>query len=100
MVKLVALYKIPENIEDFEKHYYEIHMPLVEKMPGLLRAEVSKLTPMPGAENKYHMMAEMYFEDMDKLNESMASAEGRAAGKDIMGFAKDYVIMLIGEVQK
>jgi len=100
MVKLVALYKIPENIEDFEKHYYEIHMPLVEKMPGLLKSEVSKLSPMPGAENKYHMMAEMYFEDMDKLNESMASAEGRAAGKDIMGFAKDYVIMLIGEVQK
>lgn len=100
MVKLVALYKIPENIEDFEKHYFEIHMPLVEKMPGLLKSEVSKLSPMPGAENKYHMMAEMYFEDMDKLNESMASAEGRAAGKDIMGFAKDYVFMLLGEVQK
>jgi uncharacterized protein (TIGR02118 family) len=100
MVKLVALYKIPENIEDFEKHYFEIHMPLVEKMPGLLKSEVSKLSPIPGAENKYHMMAEMYFEDMDKLNESMASAEGRAAGKDIMGFAKDYVFMLLGEVQK
>jgi uncharacterized protein (TIGR02118 family) len=99
MVKLVALYKIPENIEDFEKHYYEIHMPLVEKMPGLLKAEISKLTPMPGAENKYHLMAEMYVEDMEKLNESMASAEGRAAGRDILSFAKDYVIMLFGEVK-
>jgi len=55
---------------------------------------------MPGAESKYHMMAEMYFEDMDKLNESMASPEGRAAGKDLLGFAKDYVIMMFGEVQK
>lgn len=100
MVKLVALYKIPENIEDFEKHYFEIHMPLVEKMPGLVKAEITKLAPMPGAENKYHMMTEMYFEDMDKLNESMASPEGRAAGKDIMGFAKEYVIMMLGEVQK
>jgi uncharacterized protein (TIGR02118 family) len=100
MVKLVALYKTPEDVEAFEKHYYEIHMPLVEKMPGLLKAEVSKLAPMPGAEIRYHMMAEMYFEDMDKLNESMASAEGRAAGKDIMSFAKDYVIMMLAEVQK
>jgi uncharacterized protein (TIGR02118 family) len=100
MVKLVALYKTPADIKAFEKHYFEIHMPLVVKMPGLLRAEVSKLAPMPGAEIKYHMMAEMYFEDMDKLNESMASAEGREAGKDIMGFAKDYVIMMFGEVQK
>jgi uncharacterized protein (TIGR02118 family) len=100
MVKLIALFKTPANTEDFDKHYFEIHIPLVEKMPGLLRAEVSKIAPMPGAENKFHVMAEMYFEDMDKLNESMASAEGRAAGKDIMGFAKDYVIMMLGEVQK
>ncbi len=100
MVKLVAMYKTPADAEAFEKHYFETHMPLVEKMPGLLKSEVSKLTGMPGAENKYHMMAEMYFEDMDKLNESMASPEGRAAGKDLMGFAKDYVIMMFGEVQK
>ena len=100
MVKLVAMYKTPADTEAFEKHYFETHMPLVEKMPGLLKSEVSKLTGMPGAENKYHMMAEMYFEDMDKLNESMASPEGRAAGKDLMGFAKDYVIMMFGEVQK
>lgn len=100
MVKLVAMYKTLADAEAFEKHYFETHMPLVEKMPGLLKSEVSKLTGMPGAENKYHMMAEMYFEDMDKLNESMASPEGRAAGKDLMGFAKDYVIMMFGEVQK
>ena len=94
------MYKTPADAEAFEKHYFETHMPLVEKMPGLLKSEVSKLTGMPGAENKYHMMAEMYFEDMDKLNESMASPEGRAAGKDLLGFAKDYVIMMFGEVQK
>lgn len=94
------MYKTPADAEAFEKHYFETHMPLVEKMPGLLKSEVSKLTGMPGAESKYHMMAEMYFEDMDRLNESMASPEGRAAGKDLMGFAKDYVIMMFGEVQK
>ncbi len=98
MVKLVALYKAPADVEDFDKHYFEKHMPLVEKMPGLIKSEVSKLSPMPGAENRFHILAEMYFEDMDRLNESMASAEGRAAGKDIMSFAKDYVIMMIGEV--
>jgi uncharacterized protein (TIGR02118 family) len=100
MVKLIAIYKTPADVEDFEKHYFEIHMPLVEKMPGLIKAEVSKITPMPGGENKFHLMAEMYFENMDKLNESMASPEGRAAGKDMMSFAKEYVIMMFGEVQK
>lgn len=98
MVKLIAMYKTPSDITEFEKHYYEIHMPLIEKMPGLLRTEVSKISGMPGQESKYHMMAEMYFENMDKLNESMASPEGKAAGKDLMSFAKDYVIMMFGEV--
>jgi uncharacterized protein (TIGR02118 family) len=99
MVKLIAMYKTPSDIEEFEKHYYEVHMPLIDKMPGLLKTEVSKISGMPGQESKYHLMAEMYFENMDKLNESMASPEGKAAGKDLMGFAKDYVIMMFGEVK-
>lgn len=99
MVKLIAMYKTPSDIAEFEKHYYEIHMPLIEKMPGLLKTEVSKISGMPGQESKYYMMAEMYFENMDKLNESMASPEGKAAGKDLMSFAKDYVIMMFGEVK-
>src|SRR5512146_733637 len=100
MVKLIAMYKTPADAEEFEKHYFEVHMPLIYKMPGLLKAEVSKLSGMPGQDNKYHMMAEMYFDDMDRLNESMASPEGRAAAKDLMGFAKDYVIMMFGEVKE
>jgi uncharacterized protein (TIGR02118 family) len=99
MVKLIALYKTPSDIEEFEKHYFDVHMPLIYKMPGLLKSEVSKLTGMPGQENKYHFMAEMYFENMDSLNESLASPEGKAAGKDLMGFAKDYVIMMFGDVK-
>ena len=100
MVKLIAMYKTPSDIEEFEKHYYEAHMPMIEKMPGLLRTEVSKISGMPGQESKYYLMAEMYFENMDKLNESMASPEGKAAGKDLMSFAKDYVVMMFGEVKE
>lgn len=103
MVKLVALYKKPEDAEalnSFEQHYFEVHMPLVEKTPGLLKSEVSKIKGMPGMDSKYHLMAEMYYADMDSFNAGMASPEGRAAGKDLMGFAKQYVEMLIGEVKE
>lgn len=93
------MYKTPADIEEFEKHYFEVHMPLIEKMPGLVKSEVAKISGMPGQESKYYMMAEMYFENMDKLNESMASPEGKAAGRDLMGFAKDYVIMMFGDVK-
>lgn len=99
MVKLIAMYKTPADVEDFEKHYFEVHMPLIYKMPGLLKTEISRISGMPGQDAKYHIMAEMYFENMDKLNESMASPEGKAAGKDLMSFAKDYVFMMFGEVK-
>jgi uncharacterized protein (TIGR02118 family) len=102
MVKLIALYKKPEDLETFEKHYFEVHMPLVAKIPNLIRSEVAKLSSFgqsgeSGA--KYFMITEMYFENMDKLNEGMASHEGKAAGKDLMGFAKNYVEMIIGKVR-
>ncbi len=74
-------------------------MPLVAKIPGLLKSEVAYCKGLPGMETKYHMMAEMYYENMDSLNAGMASAEGKAAGRDLMSFAKDYVQMMFGDVK-
>ena len=37
MVKLIALYRKPADIGVFEKHYFEVHIPLVEKIPNLLK---------------------------------------------------------------
>ena len=99
MVKLIALYRNPADTEEFEKHYNEVHMPLVEKIPGLLKTEVARLKGFPGQDVKYYMITEMYFEDIDSLNAGMASAEGKASGRDLMGFAKDYVEMFIGHVK-
>jgi uncharacterized protein (TIGR02118 family) len=99
MVKLIALYKKPDNVEEFEKHYYDVHMPLVSKIPGLIKSEVAKLNGLPGQDVQYYMLTEMYFENMDKLNEGMASPEGKAAGRNLMGFAQKYVEMTIGEIK-
>ena len=44
MVKLVALYKKPAAIQEFDNHYFNIHVPLANKMPGLRRTEVSRIT--------------------------------------------------------
>ncbi|HRE41023.1 MAG TPA: EthD family reductase [Ignavibacteria bacterium] len=96
MTKLIALYKKPENIEDFENKYFNEHMPLVNKMPGLIKSEVVRLKGI-GGEGKFYLQATMYFDNEDKLNEAMASPEGRASAKNLMSFAKDYVTMYIGE---
>ena len=94
MVKLVALYKKPADVEAFEKHYREIHTPLAKKMPGLKRLEVSHMTGSPGGEPKFYMMAELYFEDQNVMRTALSSPEGKAAAKDVMSFAGDLIHMM------
>ncbi len=99
MIKLVAMYKTPSDVEMFEKHYFEKHMPLVEKIPGLIKSEVSKLKDLPGTETNYYLMTEMYYEDMDSFNAAMASPEGKASARDIVNFAKDNVDFFLGKIK-
>lgn len=96
MTKLIALYKKPENVEEFENKYFNEHIPLVNKMPGLKKAEITRLKGV-GGEGKFYLQAIMYFDNEDSLNEAMASPEGKASAKNLMSFAKDYVTMYIGE---
>ena len=100
MVKLVALYKNPVNVDAFEKHYKEIHAPLARKMPGLKRLEVSHMTGSPAGEPKFHMMAELYFDDTNAMMAALGSEEGEAAAKDVMGFAGDVIHMMFANVDE
>lgn len=98
MVKLVALYKKPQDVAAFETHYKEIHAPLARKMPGLNKLEVSHMTGSPGGEPKFYMMAELYFDNQDAMFAALKSDEGKAAAKDVMGFAGDIVHMMFADI--
>jgi len=98
MVKWVAVYRKPDDVEAFDKHYNEVHAPLAAKMPGLLKMEVSKIYGTPVGESDLHLIAEMYFESKEALLEALSSTEGRAAGKDLRGFAGPLVTMHFAEV--
>lgn len=100
MVKLTALYKQPKDQKAFDKHYYQTHLPLAGKMPGLLKVEVTKYSATAmGTDSPYYLQADLYFEDKKALDNAMKSPEGKAAARDVMGFAGKLVTMIIGEVQ-
>ncbi len=98
MVKLVAVYRKPEDMEAFDRHYFEVHSPLAAKMPGLIKMEVSKVYGSPAGESDLYLLCDMYFETKEALKEALSSPEGRAAGKDLMGFAGKIVSMHFAEV--
>ena len=97
MVKLIALYKKPADVEAFEEHYTQVHIPLVEKIPGIRKTEWTRFLAAPNGEAPYYMMYEMYFENMDAYKVAMRSEENKRAGQDLMSFAKDIVTLLVAE---
>lgn len=97
MVKLIALYRNPSEPVEFDKHYFEIHIPLVRKFPGLKKIEVTRVTGAPIGEAKFHLMAEMYFDTKDAMDAALASSEGKAVTRDIMSFAADVITVFHGE---
>jgi uncharacterized protein (TIGR02118 family) len=96
-IKLIALYRKPDDVEAFMRHYEEIHAPLVRKLPFLQELRVSRVTGSPIGPPPYFLIAEMVFADRTAFDQAMASPENHAAGKDLMGFAGDLVTLMVTE---
>lgn len=98
MVKLVVLYNRPDDPDDFDAHYRDVHVPLVHKIPNLRRFEASKVLGTPdGSAPPFYFMAELWFDDAETLQASMASPEGEAAGADVQTFASGGASVMIAE---
>jgi uncharacterized protein (TIGR02118 family) len=83
MAKLFVMYKTPEDAAGFDRRYFESHVPLAKKLPGLRKYEVSRGPVMtPFGPSGIHLVATLHFDDMAALQAAMGSAEGRAAGAD------------------
>ncbi len=98
-MKLVALYDRPEDPQAFEEAYFDTHIPLLEKVPGLQRTEILRFTNTVMGQGKY-MMAVMHFEGQAALDEAMRSSEMRAAGENLNGFAKGLVSLMYAQEER
>jgi uncharacterized protein (TIGR02118 family) len=83
MVRFLVLYPTPTDIEAFEKHYFEIHVPLAKQFPGLRRYTVSRnASPVRGSD-PYHLVAELDWDDMDSLRRYFRSPLGQETARDV-----------------
>lgn len=97
-MKLIALYKQPAEAQKFEDAYFNTHMPLLQKVPGLQKTVITRFTRTLMGEGLY-MMAEMYFTDQTALKTAMKSPEMAAAGENLNSFAEGLVTLMYGEEQ-
>jgi uncharacterized protein (TIGR02118 family) len=96
-MKLVALYKQPADPAAFDEAYFNTHIPLVKKIPGLQKAVVTRFTRTLMGEG-YYLMAEMHFADEAAMKAAMKSPENAAAGENLDSFAHGlYTLMFATE---
>jgi len=98
MVRFLVLYETPEDPAAFDKHYNEIHIPLVKQLPGLLSYTISRNLAAPDDKAKYYLVAELDWENMEAMQAAFASETGAQAAADIPNFAPTGVHRLIYEV--
>jgi uncharacterized protein (TIGR02118 family) len=98
-MKLTAIYKKPTDPQAFDQAYFNTHLPLIKKVPGLQRTVITRFSRTLMGDDVY-MMADMYFTDSSALKVGMKSPEMAAAGENLNTFAAGLVTLLIGEEQK
>lgn len=103
MARMIVIYRTPSDVAAFDKHYFETHVPLAKKLPGLRKYEVSQ-GPLvsPAADSGFHLVATLHFDDLAAIRHAFASPEGQAAAADRRILAPDDadVIMLLFDARE
>ena len=100
MLKVTVLYAQPTNPESFEKYYAESHLPLIGKVQGIEKAELTRF--MPNADDTpaaCYRMAELYFAGPIEMQQALSSPEGQALAADLSNFATGGSTVIVGVVE-
>ncbi len=99
-VKLLVLYTPPKDADAFDAHYAGTHMPLVAKIPGLLRTETGLIgAAIDGGEKSFYRITELFFEDQGALQAGFGSDEGKATAADYQKIAPPGSRMFVVPVE-
>ena len=73
--------------EDFRRYWRETHGPIAAKLPGLRKYVQNHFAAAPdGTPPMYDGFAELWWDDAEAMEQSLASAEGQAAVADADNF--------------
>jgi uncharacterized protein (TIGR02118 family) len=97
-VSYFALYQVPDDPSSFEEHYFGTHVPLVEKVPGLVENRVHRVVRQFVGKPGFHLVAELVFQDAEAMAAALRSDEWTAAGEDLRSWGGlDLAVMFSAE---
>jgi uncharacterized protein (TIGR02118 family) len=96
-VRLIALYQAPADPEAFDRHYHEVHTPIVLRYPKLRELIVGNVEPMGPRSLPYYLATQMVFDSREDLDAAMASEAGIESGRDLRNFASAGVTLYVAD---
>ena len=98
MAQLLIMYNRPQDPEAFERYYFDTHVPIFAKAPGIQSVIFSRspITTVAGHSDVY-LIAEVTFASMSAIQTALESEAGRAAVADLPNFAGAGVTILAFE---
>lgn len=100
MATFVALYAKPSDVDGFEAHYRDTHMPIVESWPGVQAIRVTRFSATPrGGEPDFHLMVQAEFASEEEMAAALRSEAGMASARDAMAMKEQFGVaptMLLG----
>jgi uncharacterized protein (TIGR02118 family) len=83
MARMIAIYKTPENKDVFDKHYFEVHIPLAKKLPGLRKYDVSKSPIISTTDDlETYLIGTLHFDSLEAIKTAFASPQGKECAAD------------------
>src|SRR4051794_41932190 len=76
--RLIVQYGQPTDPAEFDRHYRDVHVPLVQKVPGLVRFTVGHPRSMDPSTPAPYAIAELDFESAEAMGKALSTEEGRA----------------------
>ena len=94
MATMIVIYKTPRDKESFLEHYFNVHIPLAKKLPGLIKYKVSQNPVSVISGQDVFLIGELVFATMEDIKSAFASPEGRACAEDRKILAKDGKVQI------
>lgn len=92
MFKFVTIYRRVDDEETLEAFFSQVHLPLAEKLPGLIKSEVGRVEGKPGGDSRFHLMYELYFESRDWFDRALFTEAGRELMAALKPWAEAKII--------
>jgi uncharacterized protein (TIGR02118 family) len=90
--RLLVQYGQPADAAVFDQHYRDVHVPLAQKIPGLVRFTIAHASSL-SEESAPYLVAELDFESAAAFGAGLQSEEGQATAANVANFATGGVSM-------